>query len=141
MNKQEQEFKELMRNYRTERAPLDFSKRVMDEIYQVEKLMAQQPVFNKWFLGLMSLVFTFFIAVAIWGGNPGEPQEDSSKVGQFMQSITEKNSLALDSANHTVANFFNSIPPVLIFALLGILLLLVLDRFLQHRKNVMKNQN
>lgn len=140
MNKQEQDFKELMKNYRAERAPMDFSKRVMDEIYQVEKLMVQQPVFNKWFLAVMSLVFTFFIGFAIWGRLSSAPAEsDPSQIGQFMQSVTSNDMLAIDSANNTALNLLNSIPPVLLFALFGILLLLILDRILQYRKSLLKN--
>ena len=139
MNKQDQDFKELMKNYRGPRAPLDFSKRVMDEIYQVEKLMVQQPVFNKWFLAVMSLVFTFFIGLAIWGGQSASPEADPSRIGQFMQSVTSNDMLAIDSANNTVLSFLSSIPPVLLFALFGILLLLILDRILQYRKNLLKN--
>lgn len=141
MHKQDKDFKELMKNYRTERAPMDFSKRVMDEIYQLEKLMVQQPVFNKWFLGLMSLAFALFAGLAIWGGGSASPssETDPSQVGQFMQSLTEKNMLALDSANETVFGFFSAIPPVLLFALLGMLLVLIFDRFLQYRKRMLKH--
>lgn len=138
MNKHEQDFKEIVGNYRRERAPLDFSKRVMDEIYQVEKLIKAQPVFNKWFLGIAGIVFLLFAGLAVWGGHDAANEGAPSRVGQAMKSLVSADLPAIDSANRSVVTFFNSVPPVLLFAMVALLLLLLLDRLLQNRKNLMK---
>lgn len=138
MNKQEQDFRELMKNYRGERAPKDFSKRVMDEIYGLEKPVLRQPVFSKWFLTVMGLVLVFIVFAAVWVSPKEVAGGISDQFNGLLEVATSWNSSFFKSASQLIAGFSNTISPLLLVVLFAFLMLLILDSFLQSRKNMVK---
>ncbi|MFV0376052.1 MAG: hypothetical protein ACK5JD_01975 [Mangrovibacterium sp.] len=138
MNKQEQDFRKLMKNYRGDRAPKDFSKRVMGEIYGLEKPVLRQPVFSKWFLTVMGLVFVFIVLTAVSVSPRPVGGGTSAQLDSLLEVATSWNSSFFKSASQLIAGFSNTISPLLLVVLFAFLMLLILDSFLQSRKNMVK---
>lgn len=134
MDKQDQQFRELMQNYRPQRAPVDFSKRVMDQIHALPKI-EYKPVFGKWFLTIFLSFFAGFVAVVLFLSGSGHP---ATEAPGLLNKLPKVEMEVFNEANKEVVGWFAHLPSVLIFALMGIAVLLILDRLLsrrmQHRK-------
>jgi len=128
MDKQDQQFREIMKNYRPRKAPVDFSKRVMDEIHSLPALTQIKPIFGKWFLPFVAVVLMIFVSVTflLWG----ESGAKSGNSATIFAKIPKADLQILDSANQSFVGWFEQIPMVLVLALAGIIALLLLDRYL-----------
>ena len=75
MDKQDQQFREIMKNYRPRKAPVDFSKRVMDEIHSLLGIDPNKADFlANGFLPFVTAVLVVFVSVTflLWGRNRSE---------------------------------------------------------------------
>ncbi len=129
MNKQDQQFRELMQNYRPQRAPVNFSTRVMDQIHALPKF-EYKPVFGKWFLTIFLSIFAVFVSVVLLLDGSAKPENEAPGL---LDKLPNANLEVFNEANKEVVGWFTQIPSVLIFALMGIAVLLILDRLLSHR--------
>jgi len=128
MNKQEEQFREIMKNYRPRKAPVDFSKRVMDEIHSLPVLTKIKPIFGKWFLPFAATVLVVFVSVTflLWG----ESGAKSGNSATIFAKLPKADLQVLDNANQSFVGWFEQIPMVLVLALAGVIGLLLLDRYL-----------
>ena len=128
MNKQDQQFRGIMKNYRPRKAPVDFSKRVMDEIHSLPVLTKVKPIFGKWFLPLAVAVLVVFISVTflLWGETGTKPGNLSTTFARLPKADLQ----VLDNASQSFIGWFEQIPVVLVLALAGVIGLLLLDRYL-----------
>lgn len=128
MDNKDQEFKNLMKNYRPEKAPVDFSKKVMDEVYRQEKVTEYKPLFGKWFIHVFVALFTVFVVYASWGTSSSN---NGSKITGYLEKLPQADWTALDNIGNSVTSFLGQIPHVFVLALLALTLLLFVDRWLQ----------
>lgn len=135
MDKQDQQFKELMQNYRPRKAPVDFSKKVMDKIHQLPAVRAYKPVFGKWFLHIFMGVLAVFISVVLILNGSGTGSGSASGV---MDKLPIADLKALDEANRSFVGWFEQIPLVLILAMMGIAVLLIFDTIYSKRYHTRK---
>ncbi|WP_163714165.1 hypothetical protein [Mangrovibacterium lignilyticum] len=136
MDTNDQQFRELMQNYRPQRAPIDFTKRVMDEIHQTEIVAEYKPIFGRWFLTIFGALFGGFILYASL--NAGSGSSGSNPVAQWFSKVSQADSGLLDHVSRSLVGWLDQIPSIFIFALLAIVLLLVLDRFIQNQRKTAK---
>ncbi len=134
MDNQDKQFRELMQNYRPQRAPVNFSKRVMDQIHALPKI-EYKPVFGKWFLTVFLSVLAGFVAVVLLLGGGGDAARQTPGL---LDKLPKAELEVFNEANRSFIGWFEQLPSVLLFALMGIAVLLILDqlltRRLKHRK-------
>ena len=137
MDKREQEFRNVMTHYRAERVSPDFIGRVMEEVRQLKPAPVQKPVFSRWFLTGLSVLFVVFIASS-FDRTPARTGGKEELISACLSKLPQTDWSVMNEANRGIVNWFGQIPPVLLFALLGIAVLLVLDRLFQQQRNLLK---
>jgi len=124
-----------MKNYRPQKAPVDFSKKVMDQLHDLSVPNAYRPVFGRWFLPFFLGALAVFVSVTVFvSGISGSAGTTSGLFNKLPKTDLQ----VLDEANRSFVSLFDQIPTVLIFALMGIAMLLILDRILSKRYQTRK---
>lgn len=127
MDKRDEQFREMMKSYRPPKAPVDFSKKVMEQINVPEtSKVVYKPVLGKWFIRFMIGGFLSFILYAILGGG-AEPLQRSERIGSLIQKFPKTDLDRFNQLGQHVGELINGLPPVLLFTLLAATLLLLLD--------------
>ncbi|PTN07519.1 hypothetical protein [Mangrovibacterium marinum] len=134
MNQQDEQFRKLMQNYRPQRAPVDFSKRVMDQIHALPKL-EYKPVFGKWFLTIFLSVFAGFVAVVLFMSGSARP---ATEAPGLLDKVPQVELEVFNEAHKEVLGWLAQLPSVLIFALMVVAVLLVFDHLLNRRMHQRK---
>ncbi|WP_372776846.1 hypothetical protein [Mangrovibacterium sp.] len=133
MNTQDEHFRELMKHYRPQRAPIDFSKRVMDEIHQQVPVVEYKPVFGKWFFKSFVFLFGSLLVYALFNGN-GEAGS-RWRLTDLWNDIPQAEWNVLTQLKQDLSGYVDQIPPILILALLAVTILLFLDQIIQYQRN------
>ncbi|MCW0481926.1 hypothetical protein [Gaoshiqia sediminis] len=134
METRDKQFREIMKSYRPEKAPVDFTKMVMEEVHRHPVLgAAYEPVFGKWFLRLLGALFAAFIAYASFSTAPGSADAEPSRINSLFSGVPKPDLTGLSAAGENVAGWFGQVPSVVFFALIAATLLLGFDWLLQRR--------
>ena len=122
----DKKFKDLMRAYRPEKAPDDFTVSVMNRIYSTKPISEYKPVLNKWFLRAVYVLFGIFLGYAIFFG------QSSASRGEGGGSTWDKVMGYLPTINFSVENHlldtFSNISPVYAAIFVAAAVLLLLDQ-------------
>ncbi len=133
MDKRDEKFREMMKNYQPSKAPVDFSKKVMAQINVLEtSTTVYKPVFGKWFIRFMIGGFLAFIVYAISGG-AAEPSQKPELIGSLMQKLPKVEFNGFSQIGQHLGELISGIPSVVIFTLVAATLLLLLDAFILKR--------
>lgn len=134
METRDMQFREIMKSYRPGKAPVDFTKMVMEEVHRQPVLgAAYEPVFGKWFLRLLGVLFAAFIGYASFSTAPGRSAAEPSRIGSLFSGVPKPDLTGLSAAGENVAGWFGQVPSVVFFALIAATLLLGFDWLLQRR--------
>lgn len=130
MNKNDQKFGEMMKNYRPVKAPTGFSTKVMDEIYRQEKVAPYQPVFGKWFIQVFVGAVGLLVLYASWGTSNGQ-----GELSRYFRQLPQADLEVIENAGQSVKGALSQVPQVLLFALVGVTLLLAVDWFILRQRS------
>ena len=127
MDKRDQQFKEMMRSYEPVKAPVDFSKNVMDKIYAPETFKeADKPILNKWVIRLMITGFAVIFMYILFNST-AEPSQNPELVGSLLENLPNADFSGFALAQQQFGEFLKSVPPVFYLTLVAATLLLFLD--------------
>ncbi|MGQ8336174.1 hypothetical protein ACUNWD_06445 [Sunxiuqinia sp. A32] len=134
MKNNDQQFKELMKSYQSAKAPVDFTKSVMDQI-QVEKTVtsAYQPIFGKWFLKSMMAALAGLFIYVLFSASVNSAA-DSTYINAFSERLPKVDFSGMALLKQQVADLFSSVPSVVLFTLIAATLLLILDLLILKRR-------
>ena len=133
MKTQDQQFREMMKSYRPERAPVDFTKKVMAQIHQQSIVKVYEPVFGRWFLPVLGVLFVLFILYALLGSDTAASTGKPGLADMLFSKVPKADFTAVANAGDQLTGIFGQLPSVLVFALVAAALLLLLDWFIQRR--------
>ncbi|WP_423128150.1 hypothetical protein [Gaoshiqia sp. Z1-71] len=133
MKTQDQQFREMMKSYRPDRAPVDFTKKVMAQIHQQSIVKAYEPVFGRWFLPVLGVLFAVFILYALFGANTAANSGEPGLTDMLFSKVPKADLTAVTKTGGQLTGMFSQLPSVLVFALGAAALLLLLDWFIQRR--------
>ncbi len=129
MDKQDIQLKELLGKQRQPKAPLDFSKKVMDRIHAEPRYTEYKPVLGKRFLPMFLTAFALFVVYQLIGlGNSSGDGALSALFGEL--KVAEG---GLNELNEGFVGFMNQIPLLLVVVMFAITVLLFVDRYLSRR--------
>jgi hypothetical protein len=101
----------------------------MAQIHALPKI-EYKPVFGKWFLTVFLGILAAFVSGVLLLDGSAQP---ASEAPGLLDKLPQADLAAFNEANKEVVGWFAQIPPVLFFAVMGIAVLLLLDRWLSRR--------
>ena len=130
----DENFKDLMRAYRSEKAPDDFTSVVMNRIFATQPLPEYKPVLNKWFLRGVYAAFGIFLGYAIFFSQPSTGK--SGEVASLWDKMTGYlPTIQFSAENHLLAGLGN-ISPIVGAIFISAALLLMIDQLVMKSKKI-----
>ncbi len=137
MEEEDKKFKDLFQAHKPEKAPADFSKKVMNEIFSQVVSKAYRPVFGKWFLPSFGVAFFIFIAYAIstldfWGNS-----DSPGTIRSVFSNISPKEMPVVGKMGSVINDFFIQVPStvwVILFTSLSLILFDWMFSYLKQQK-------
>lgn len=122
-----------MKAYEPVKAPVDFSRKVMEQINApVASKTVYKPVFNKWFMRFLFGGLVAFIIYAM-SGSTSEASQKPELINSLAQKLPKIELNGLNQLGQQFGELISGIPSVVIFTLLAASLLLLLDVFILKR--------
>lgn len=136
MKQTDKHFRDLMKAYRAEKAPVGFTVDVMNRIYaEANKISEYKPVLNKWFLRAVYAVLGVFVVYAMFNGKPTGTGNESSISNQLLDYLPAFDLSSTAGVSEQITGILENIPPFFVAIFLSASLLLLLDQlFLKQRK-------
>lgn len=123
METHDKQFRDLMTLYCPGHAPAGFTEKVMGQI-RPKPVHAYKPVFGKWFLSIMAVLFGTFL---IYAGFSTGPQRTANHPDLFSRVFLMK----MEDVATGITGLFEKIPKEFVFVAFASILLLLIDRFYQ----------
>ncbi len=126
---EDKELRLLLQSIKLERPAPDFTKEVMNRVFQERTLIEQvkaEPIFGKGFWILVSLFVLLMVAMVVFAGNSFTPES----VALLPEINTEK----YVSGYRSFFESFDNLPGGIAGIFLGFSLLVFLERFLSAKK-------
>lgn len=134
MKTQDKQFRNLLKSYQPETAPADFTKKVMDQIYQERVLQQYKPLFGKRFLPIFGGLFAAFIILALLYIVPGDTTSNPGFISSLFSNISNIELSKLGELGEPINRIFNQIPSLFFVVCFSSLILLLFDWTLQRFK-------
>ncbi len=132
MEARDQQFRELMKSYKPEKAPVDFTKMVMEQIHLEKPVREYKPVFGKWFLRTAGAIFAAFIIYASFVTGPAAEGDKTNLVTSLFSRLPKTDLSGVANVGKGITGWMEQFPSVVVFVLFAATLLLILDWSIQH---------
>lgn len=136
MNKLDKNFEDLMKTQKLSSPSDRFSINVMDKIYQLSSKTIYKPVIGKWGWISIAAIFVAFIALSFFGGEVGAESGSSVIMDKIASLLPEKKPQfsGFPEINTGIIPFLKQMPSVFYLSIIGISVLVLLDKFILRRQ-------
>jgi hypothetical protein len=136
MKETDKHFRELMKAYKVEKAPVNFTINVMDRIYAQSRMVSEyKPVLNEWLLRSVYAVFGMFLLYAMFSRGPSELEKKPSVFDKFIDHLPQVDLPSAAGAGEQITGLLGQLPQFVVAIFLSATILLLLDQlFLKRRR-------
>ena len=134
MEKMDDNFKKLMKAYKPEKSPVDFTVQVMNRIYaETNRISEYKPVLNKWFLRIVYAFIGGFVGYSMFSTGAETTSPGGSRFFGWLPKVDLSEAA---EAGDKISGVLGGLPQYLVIIFLSATFLLLLDQWLLKRKHV-----